>query len=630
MKRWMTIVFTGWLVLGTTGWLPVSAQSISENTEDLFNQGLILYRNQQYEEAKLKFLLLVADPSHRSQLTASTFMLAKTLDKLGQWGDAEQYATTLLTHYPDSRYRPDAHYLQAQLNRKQRDYIEALDHVLWVLENPDRTKLTDRSIELANRILAMGISPSDLEQLEDRHSTPRTRQLLLLWRALAHYGRGQKQQGDQLVSRLLKMNPEPRIARAAEKVNEIPVESLSYPVRIGVILPLTGYFASEAKDFLRGLAFALHEREKSIPEIQIVLKDSRGRAVDAVRSSLELSQEPIAIIVGELEGSPSAALAGIATKSSVPALIPVSSDNGIASIGDQIFQANCDLETRGQEMAKFALQTLDMQTFATLAPADEYGYAMTDAFTSMIDELGGRIISQQWYYPGTQDLQRQFMTIRESGFRYTFRDSLEAAGLSITTGRIDSVFAALNRNTIEESEDDEGLLETTDIPVTSIDGFFFPIYQEDISIIAPQLALYNIQARALGGRYWSDAETLRRHRSYVNNTVFISAYYLSEIDRDYQQFKNSFRTVTGKSPGMMAVYGYNTMNLLIHAVDSGEREPEAIVRHLNSIEELPVLGGAVSFSRGERVNQSFNILEFRDGNIIRLFPPEDQIETEQE
>lgn len=607
------------LIIVSLSWShPAPEAEQPDNLESYFTKGLILYRNKQFDQAKINFLTAIADPARNPQITASYLMIAKTFEKLNNPDQAINYAQILIKNYPQSRYVGDAYFIIATAYLRKGKDIEAIDNFLFAIENSRSKKLTTLCERLASKIVDRGISEQDLEGLFARHKSKTAYAWLTLWVARTKYALGQKDEADALISTFLSTKPEERFARAARELMQLSPEELAFPVRIGVVLPLSGYFSDEAQNMLKGIALAIKERKTKTPRIELLVRDSQVSAGQAVTAMLALLKNDLSIVVGELEGTKSAALAGLCTQSDVPLIVPIATDNGIAAIGSMVFQANNDIETRGSVLAKYAIDSLKMRTFATLSPADDYGHDMTDAFSNTVDRLGGTIISQQWYYPGTEDFKRQFMAVREAGFRYALRDSLIASNIPVRPSRIDSLFRIWNARAKELSDDDKGLLESTDIPVTTIDGFFLPIYEEDISLVAPQLALANIQSRLLGGDNWLNVDALRNQRNYVNGVVFVSGYYISETDLQYRDFQNRFRRATATSPSIMAVYGYNIMQLIISAVDAGYTQADEIVSYLETVEDFPGIGGEMTFHKNNHVNSSVNILQFQDGNIIRL------------
>jgi ABC-type branched-subunit amino acid transport system substrate-binding protein len=595
---------------------PCFAQTTNPRT--LLEEGLILYKNGHYDEAKIKFDAVTDIPQPNAFLSISYIMLAKSGIQMSEYQRSIEYATIQLRAFPQSKYVCDAHLVQAIACAKLANFSEALVQLAWALETSSSKELTVQCRELALKILPHNVEIARIQQLYQENTWKNARPYLLYWLAVLHYLNNDKSKSDDLLKEVIKSRPDGQLMEMARNFTPPVKITPSQKIKIGVIVPITGYFGAEASDFLRGLAFAIKERKNENPQILLSVNDSKGTNVGAVQAALDFIDKKVDVLFGELEDERSTMIAGVMANTDIPLIVPITTENGISSIGKNIFQSNSDLEMRGSALAKYAIEELHMRTFATLAPADEYGHSLTDAFTNTVDQMGGVIVSQQWYYTGTHDFKNQFDAIRNAGFRYAYRDSLIFQGLSIQTTKIDSLFRIRDRKVKLNSDDEEGLLETTDIAITSIDGFFCPVYEEDVSLIAPQLALYNLQSRPLGGDYWSNKEVLKKERTYINGMVFFTGNYISELDILYRNFENKFRTLTKKTPGVMAIYGYNIMSFVLEAIDAGNVTGKDIAHYLENVKLYSGIGGNISFYESNHVNNAVNILQFQDGNIIIL------------
>lgn len=583
----------------------------------LFDEGLILYRNQQYDLARGKFLTLVSLPKPNRNLTKGFFMLAKSSEKLGKFEDAANFANVLLNEYPSSRYVADAYFILGSSAYQQDRFVEAIENFILALETSQSPSLSENCENVLKKLIPSQVIDREADRFYASRTWKKASPFAMLWLIKNKYAFHQTAEADRLVTSYLATSQEPELAAMAARLQKEPLERLAPAIRIGVALPLSGYFSDEAHDLLKGMAFALKNRSETYPQIDLIVEDTQGTTVGAVQAALALLQKDVTLIIGELEGAKSAAIAGLTTQSKVPLLVPVATENGIAGIGNLVFQGNGDLETRGAALARYAFDQLKMRTFATFAPADDYGHAFADGFTSKIDELGGTIISQQWYYPGEQDFKHQFENLRAAGIRYALRDSIVTRGKTVTSSRIDSLFQQLNRAEKMASDEGKGLIESYQLAINSIDGIFFPVYEEDMDFIVPQFALSHINARPLGGDNWINGDMLRKHRNQINGAVMVAGNYFSEIDLQYKDFVSKFRLATQTSPGMMAVYGYNAISLLLQAIDHDRLGGGEIADYIKNCSSLKVLGGFISF-QGKTVNQTVSLLQFQDGNIIPL------------
>ena len=69
-----------------------ASRANSVDIQALFNEGVINYKNGNFDQAKLKFMTLVSAPKPNSRITISYLMLAKTYINLNDYQDAENYA----------------------------------------------------------------------------------------------------------------------------------------------------------------------------------------------------------------------------------------------------------------------------------------------------------------------------------------------------------------------------------------------------------------------------------------------------------------------------------------------------------------------------------------------------------
>ncbi|MBN2356148.1 penicillin-binding protein activator [candidate division KSB1 bacterium] len=598
--------------------LPHNLQAVSTDQVSTFRSGfdraLAFYHNEQYDQARSVLMSLTATTRGNAHITSAYLLLAAVLEKKDDFKAAERYLQILLRNFPHSRYVDHAYFALARHAYKNGQFGEALDHLLTIIERGKNTSLSTLSETIGCKIVASGIESSELEKLVPVHTAKLAQHWLTFWMIRCHLGFGRNAEAEALAEELMAAKPDQRFVRLTQQLLNRPASHLTYPLRIGIIMPLSGYAGADGREFLRGFAYALKQQPA---KIELYIRDSKGNLNEAIKNMQELLRRNVMFFIGEMYGSTSASLAALAASADRPFLVPLATDNGIASLGHDVFQMNNDLETRGSALAKYAYEQLGLRSFATLAPADEYGQAVTDAFTNTIDALGGTIVAQQWYYAGALDFKRQFFAIRQSALRFSPRDSLAVAIYQDSLARaarleqpeLDYTYKP-HRETVEDFE----------VPIRSIDGIFFPIYEEEINLIAPQFALAHIEAIPLGGEGWLTEKALHTQRRYIESLAFFAGKFVSETSMDYIQFKNRYRNVTNSSPGILAIYGYDLMRLLISAVQAGNISGEDIVTYFEKMKNYLGLGGIYSFSNDNHVNSAVNILQYRDGTLSQVVP----------
>ncbi len=590
-----------------------TAAAQSGDPQSLFEQSLILYRNGDYEQSRTVLTNLANRGSRHPHLTKTYLLLSAVYEKLGDLTQAQHYARQLLRQYPTSRFAGEALFALARYYYAEEKYVESLSYLLTLIDRNPTSRLADLSLEIGTKMVADGLYEEGLASLVAERTSPSGKNILFFWLARQSYGLGRAAEGDVWLQKIqTTTSSHAKLQELVRALKTKPANAWLYPVRIGIILPLSGEEADNGTDFLRGLALALDDQPQ---KIKLIIRDSGSSIKRSIRMMRELLDSHVSLIIGELEGDRTSALAALAAERNVLYLAPVASDNGISDLGARVFQMSSDLETRGAAIARYVYKTMGLRTFATLAPADEYGQAMTDAFSNAVDRLGGTMVAQQWYYPGTQDVSRQFASIRESALHFSPRDSLTLAvyqdSLAVAAREIQPDYD-YSHNTYRT------MVQDREVAIKSIDGFFMPIYAEDISLLGPQFALANIQAMPLGGDDWLHNEALRNQRRYLDGAIFCAGTYAPETKIDYIQFRNSFRERTAASPGPLALSGYDIMQLILQAIRAGNRSDSEIASYLSQLKQFSALGTTFSFVNHHRVNAGVVLLQYKDGIVVPL------------
>lgn len=566
-----------------------------------FQSALKDYRAQKYQSALVKFDALSKSPVLHQRMTISLLMTGKSFYQLGRYTEANAYFEKLINLFPASKYVDDAYYAKATANYQQNQFSRSLKDLFWVIDNSPSRKLVNRGSKLASFILSSEMTLSELRKVLKFAHGEKSRVLLTLQLSKKELTYGSP---DKAVSLLIEFKKKYSSSSYLPEIDKLLSEAKDYgnrPIRIGVIVPLTGYYADEGSGILRGIKYAqMQNQNHSGVPIQLVVRDSKSNMIQAINEVKSMARdEDLRVIIGELESSITAGVGALASIEHLPVIAPAATENELASVGKSVFQLNSDLERKGQALAEYAIETLGLRTFATLAPADDYGQQMTSSFTAKIDELGGRIVAQSWYYGNPQDLSRQFKSIRETAFHFDSTDVREIM------------------KTAELKGED---LEERDIPVQSIDAIFFPVYTDDIKYVAPQFALHNILAQILGGEYWDNLEVLQKVQiqRYINGAIFISDYFNNEDSREFRNFRTDFRLKMKKTPERWEAFGYDAFGIIHSVINNGAKTRQEITKKLSSLSNYEGVKGKISFDRNERVNKEVNILQFINGRIVKL------------
>jgi ABC-type branched-subunit amino acid transport system substrate-binding protein len=179
----------------------------------------------------------------------------------------------------------------------------------------------------------------------------------------------------------------------SEQAPPLPDGRPQKPVRIGMLLPLSGYGPQTvtAKGMKQAGELALFELDN--PLVQLIVKDDKGSPQGAAQAAEEAIGEGAEILVGPLTGAGASAVAPIARRANVPVLT-FSNDRRVA--GDGVYLISVLPEQEIERIVTFAASR-GKRRFAALLPDDAYGRVVEPAFRQAVQRSGGMVAAVTRY-----------------------------------------------------------------------------------------------------------------------------------------------------------------------------------------------------------------------------------------
>jgi len=165
------------------------------------------------------------------------------------------------------------------------------------------------------------------------------------------------------------------------------------PVRIGMLLPTSGYGpqAVTAKGMKQAGELALFELDN--PLVQLIVKDDKGTPQGAADAAREAIGEGAEILIGPITGAAASAVAPVARASNVPVLT-FSNDQRVAGGGVYLMGVPPELEV--ERVVGYAASR-GKRRFAALVPGDAYGQVVGPAFRKAVERSGGSVTAVATY-----------------------------------------------------------------------------------------------------------------------------------------------------------------------------------------------------------------------------------------
>jgi len=615
--------------------------------EEIFQRGVKNYNSGLFRQADQNFAELTssAKPTDavkwHQRSTAALYMNASTSYQLGRFTDALDDIQKLLDNFPRSKYVEFSRALRGATYFKQASYEDALREFMWVVDHGVRPELVSRQAQLARVLAANYLTTEQLQVLQRSITGDRGQALLAVQITRNLLAAGDRDNAVKVTEAFKKSYPRSKVNDELSALLAANIERQNTPLRVGVILPLSGDFAKEGKSVYEGIKYAFESfrRERnnappasasSVAPVELIVKDSGSNMLHALQEAQELLQDQsLVALMGELETDISGGIAALAQTTGAPIVIPTPTVNDLTQLGESVFQATADLESKGAFLARHAIEKMGKKTFATIAPQNEYGRQMVDGFTAEVDRLGGQILAQKWYYDKPDDLSRHFKSIREIAFRRAMQDTLVLSGKILSEINLNAEWKAFEERFKEaryknfderQRRTKEGIIDCNDVPVTNIDAIFLPVYDDEVGTIARQVSYFNIRAQILGGEHWyvADLEKSRELQRYVEGAIFPSDYFVNQFDAQYRNLRNDFRLRTGRTAEMWEIFGIDAARLVLSAIASGARSRSQMRQALSATQNFSALRGKIEFASNRRMNQYINLVQIRQNRFEKV------------
>jgi branched-chain amino acid transport system substrate-binding protein len=190
------------------------------------------------------------------------------------------------------------------------------------------------------------------------------------------------------------------------------------PVKIGVLVPLTGASAFGGVRNLRGIEIALDEINAGGGvlggrPIEIIVEDDESRpkaGMDAIHKLVDVNKVPV--VLGTMNSSITVPTATYSESRGVVQISLSATSPDLRKIGPHHFTVIATDEVMGGDVVKFAMKDSGEKKFGVLVMNDAYGVGIAGAMKKVIESMGGEVVSEVRYELNKSDyraeLQRLF------------------------------------------------------------------------------------------------------------------------------------------------------------------------------------------------------------------------------
>ncbi len=363
---------------------------------------------------------------------------------------------------------------------------------------------------------------------------------------------------------------------------------------IGVLLPLTGHYASYGEMVKKGLDLALQEHNKTRLPARFIYRDTAIKGVAAAPLVSGLTDDDkVMAVIGPLLGTAAGDAARRAQQEMVP-MLTLAQTEGLPELGNFIFRDTLTAEQQVKGLIDYAMAKGDI-SFSILRPENRLGEKMSAAFVAELKKAGGEIVDIVSYSDDSTDFRKQIQKLL-----------WEDREVKIPA-------------TITETGEEEKLPEL-EYPLPPFDALFIPDYADRVSQIAPQLMFYGLKdVTLLGINGWNSPALITKAARFLKDAVFVDTFYPESKKPEVQRFMELYRQTYQEEPTILSAQGFDMATLLLQIIDDPDvKNRDDVRRKLDDLKNYLGVTGTTGFDQYGEAIKALYLLGVKHSQIVEL------------
>jgi branched-chain amino acid transport system substrate-binding protein len=333
--------------------------------------------------------------------------------------------------------------------------------------------------------------------------------------------------------------PTPPVFAAAAPAPALtpPVVEVDAPVRVALLLPLTGSSAALGESLLNAALMALHDVGDE--RLMLLPRDTQGLPEGAIDAIEQAVADGAQIILGPVFSASVQAAAQV-TRSLDLNMIAFSTDRSVA--GDGVYLIGFMPEQQVDRVVSFAVRQ-GLQRFAAVIPATAYGDTVVGAMQNVAVREGAAITRIEVLTGGPDSFQDSMQMLADYQAR---RNELAVVRAQLRV-RDDEV----SRRTLDRLEGRDT------VSIVGFDAVMLAEGGDRLRALAPLLPFYDVdpaRVRFLGTGLW-DEPSLGREPSLVGG------WFAGPDPKASTEFRTRYQQLYGKLPPRIASLAYDATAL---------------------------------------------------------------------
>lgn len=272
-------------------------------------------------------------------------------------------------------------------------------------------------------------------------------------------------------------------------------------------------------------------------------------------------------LIGPLYSEQAASFIPLLNEYKIPGVAPLANSQ-INSDGSFLFQANPTFAVHGREMARYAVNEMNMRNFAVIARSGTAGAISAETFRDEAEKLGAHV---HYYY--VEDIHTTDYAVSQ----YT---------KYLQTGEkpVDAVYAPITG---------QGALTIIDLLLLDLRKMTQP-------------------PTVLGSQEWQRLDySLNKYERL--KIYFSQGYYASNHGLRMSRFRNKYEQLFNSEPNQFSMIGYDVASFLLTTLDR-VKNPALLRSAILTHDKYNGLVNDIYF-KGDNVNNALSILKVNDGSV---------------
>lgn len=350
----------------------------------------------------------------------------------------------------------------------------------------------------------------------------------------------------------------PPVPRGANPQAPVPATA-----RIGVLLPLSGEFASYGQRSLNGIKLGVGELASRLD-----VRDDKGDPAAGRQAFDAFIVDPNVIaVIGPLRSKVAEVVAPRAETAGVPTVLLSQQDS---ATGQWVKQPAMTSASQAVELAEYAIASQGLRRFGILYPNDPYGLSLSSAFRDEVTRRGGTVVGSIVYDPQ----QREFNVELLSVDKWIKDDGMQAV--------------------------------------------FIPDFADSAIPLATQLRVAHPTLALLGSNGWNDPGALGPASADLDGAVFVDGFFPSSTRRATQAFVSAYRSAYGgATPEILEAQAYDAGMLVARALQDGARSRLQVAQALQTPRTVEGAAGTLGILP-QGIQRQLFLLKLSNGTISEI------------